>query len=89
MLVSGIFMLLCTMAIITALNTIGGEGANVNTGANKAAAAMIFVFFMIYDTFVEGSTYTYVSELFPSHLRARDVTFAVSNLYFINAIFAT
>lgn len=71
-------LILCIITAIVALYA-GGP----NTQANSAAIALFFIFFIADGAFVEPHIYTYVSEIFPSHLRAKGITFGITFLYLV------
>ena len=73
----------CLTAIIA--KYVGGP----NRAANSAAIALFFLYYVAYCTLVEGQIYTYVSELFPSHLRAKGVTWGITWLYLFCIPFTT
>jgi MFS family permease len=78
-----IILLCCITSIIARFA--GGR----NKPANVAAIVLIFIYFVCYGVCVEGQIYIYGSELFPSHLRAKGVTFGVSFVYLVNIPFTT
>lgn len=46
----------------------------------RAAVAMIFLFFALFNTGVDCPMYAYVSEIFPNHLRMRGMAIAVVSI---------
>lgn len=87
MIVTGTIIQVALLCIETALTA--KYAGTKNRAGNSAAVAIIFLFFLTYGSFVEGSVFTYVSELFPNHLRARGVTWGISNLYLVNIAFTS
>ncbi|KAK5461146.1 hypothetical protein LTS15_003209 [Exophiala xenobiotica] len=83
----GVISLVSIMAIFTALVKLYAGGPNIS--ANAAAVAMIILFTMVYGGCVEGEVYTYASEIFPSHLRAKGITWGISWLYLVIIPFTT
>lgn len=51
-----------------------------NVAGLRAAAAMIFLFFMLFNLGVDCSVYAYLSEIFPTHLRAKGMALAVAGI---------
>ncbi|KAK9452428.1 hypothetical protein V1511DRAFT_247917 [Dipodascopsis uninucleata] len=62
------------------------EGKN-NFGGNAAAIFFLFLHIASFGTFVDATTYVYCSEIFPTHLRARGSSIAISGLFFATIIF--
>lgn len=71
----GILAVTSILCIITAL--IATFLTTKNTGGLSAAAAFIFLFLFTFNLFLEGPSWYYASELFPTHLRAKGMTIAV------------
>ena len=71
---------LCTVT----LTVVAALQKNYLTSTNKSglgtAAAMLFVFFTFYSLTLDGSCYSYVGELWPSHLRAHGYTLGMTVL---------
>lgn len=57
-----------------------------NTAALHAAVAMLFVFVVFYSNFLDGTQFSYLGEIFPTHLRAKGVCLGVAMISFMNII---
>jgi len=57
-----------------------------NKAALSAAAAMLFLFLFTFNLFLEGPSYYYASEIFPTHLRAKGMTINVIGFCVINIL---
>ncbi|OAG37614.1 hypothetical protein AYO21_08222 [Fonsecaea monophora] len=53
----------------------------------QAVVAMFYIFELGYCMFAEGASYTYVSEMWPAHLRAKGSALGVASIYFIDTIY--
>jgi MFS family permease len=52
-----------------------------NTAGQKAAIFFIFLFIFFWSSFIDASQYLYVSEIFPTHLRAQGMAVSMTGLY--------
>lgn len=57
-----------------------------NTAALHAAVAMFFVFQVFYGLCLDGTQFSYLGEIFPTHLRAKGVCLGVAMISFMNII---
>ncbi|OQV04830.1 hypothetical protein CLAIMM_09654 [Cladophialophora immunda] len=57
-----------------------------NQSALEAAVSMLFVFIFFYELFVNGTQWTYLGEIFPTHIRAKGVCLGVANVALMNLI---
>ncbi|EXJ89880.1 hypothetical protein A1O3_02947 [Capronia epimyces CBS 606.96] len=82
----GLIILACIMSVYTALTA---QFINTtNLAGQKAAVAMLFIFFFAYAATVDGPTWFYTAELFPTHLRSKGMvvgtgTYALSSLVWV------
>lgn len=52
----------------------------------SAAVAFIFLYVAVFGTFIDVNQYTFVSEIFPSHLRPMGMGIAISAYFLINLL---
>jgi MFS family permease len=57
-----------------------------NSAALQAAVAMFFVFQVFYGICLDGTQFSYLGEIFPTHLRAKGVCLGVAMISFMNII---
>ncbi|KAJ3549748.1 hypothetical protein NM208_g336 [Fusarium decemcellulare] len=57
-----------------------------NNNALRAGVAMLYVFVFFYGFFLDGSTFFYIGEIFPNHLRAYGMTFVMALLNLLNIV---
>jgi len=57
-----------------------------NHAALQAAVAMFYIFQVFYGPCLDGTQFTYLAELFPSHLRAKGVSLGTSMISLMNII---
>lgn len=57
-----------------------------NSAALQAAVAMFFVFQVFYGLCLDGTQFSYLGEIFPTHLRAKGVCLGVAMISFMNII---
>ncbi|KAF2494373.1 MFS transporter [Lophium mytilinum] len=75
MLCTGVIVVTCILSIETALVAkFLGTG---NKAGLSAAAAFLFLFLAAFNMFLEGISWYYPAEIFPTHLRAKGMTLAV------------
>ncbi|KAL4860855.1 general substrate transporter [Aspergillus spectabilis] len=72
--------------IILAIETILVATANGRQGHLAGAAAFIFLFLFVFNLFLEGPTWYYVSEIFPTHIRAKGMTINTISLCCTNLL---
>ena len=75
---------LCTVTLIVSAALQKNYLTSTNKGGLAAAAAMLFVFFAFYSLTLDGSSYFYIGELWPSHLRAQGYTLGMTVLCITN-----
>lgn len=80
----GVIGVTVVLSIETALlaNFLG----TTNTNGLGAAAGFIFLFLFTFNLFLEGPSWYYASEIFPTHLRAKGMTLATLGFCVINIL---
>lgn len=73
------------MIIVTPLIVKYAGGTNL--AAQRALVALFYIFEAGYTLFVEGASYTYVSEMWPAHLRAKGSALGVASIYLIDTVY--
>jgi hypothetical protein len=53
----------------------------------RAIVALFYIFELGYCMFVEGASYTYVSEMWPAHLRAKGSALGVASIYLLDTAY--
>ncbi|KAK5447998.1 hypothetical protein LTS15_009022 [Exophiala xenobiotica] len=84
----GLTLLGLIMSVYTALTA--EFISTTNRGGQKAAVAILFLFFFTYAATVDGPCWFYTAELFPTHLRSKGMvigtgTYALSSLVWVMA----
>ncbi|KAJ5802096.1 uncharacterized protein N7503_004546 [Penicillium pulvis] len=59
---------------------------STNTAALKAGVAMLFVFQVFFSFFLDGTQFSYLGELFPTHLRAKGICLGCATNALMNII---
>jgi MFS family permease len=59
---------------------------STNFTALRAGVAMLFVFQVFYSLCLDGTQFSYLGELFPTHLRAKGICLGVSTISLMNII---
>jgi len=82
----GLVILAVLMSCYTALTAQFIDSTNL--AGQKAAVAMLYLFFFFYAATVDGPTWFYTAELFPTHLRSKGMvigtgTYALSSLIWV------
>ncbi|PPJ50896.1 hypothetical protein CBER1_07593 [Cercospora berteroae] len=78
----GVFGCMVTLMIEAAL--IAEFVPTNNSAALQAAVAMLFIFEIPYDWCLDGLQFTYISEIWPSHLRAKGMSAGVAMISLMN-----
>lgn len=78
---------LITIGLIGALASLCAECAiqaqylgTTNQAALRAGVAMLYVYVFFYGVFLDGPTFFYLGEIFPTHLRAQGMTMGMASL---------
>jgi hypothetical protein len=80
----GIFADTVVLSIETAL-VAEYLGTGNKTGL-RASVSFLFIFLFVFNLFLEGPTWYYPSELFPTHLRAKGITVAIIGMCVFNIL---
>lgn len=78
----GVFGCMATLIIEAAL--VANFVPSTNTSALQAAVAMFFVFQVFYGLCLDGTQFSYLGEIFPTHLRAKGVCLGVAMISLMN-----
>lgn len=73
------------IAIVAALIATFSESPN--TDALRATVAMFFMFASGFCLFVEGPAYTYITEIWPVHMRAQGTAVGIASIYVVDIAF--
>ncbi|RFU26009.1 hypothetical protein B7463_g10338, partial [Scytalidium lignicola] len=73
-------------ALVATYATTTESLATPNKSALQAAAAMIFIYIVVFQFTVDGIQYVYLGEIFPTHLRAKGIALGMAGLNLINII---
>lgn len=74
----GFFLCMSSLIVEAALQA--NYLSSTNKGALGAAVAMTYLFVTVYSLFLDGPTYFYIGEIWPSHLRAQGFGLSTSVL---------
>lgn len=85
MMTIGAILQITLLCIITAL--ISKYAGTIHKSGQIATVAMFYIFQIGYCLFVEGPSYTYVSEIWPVGLRAQGTALGIASIYFIDTIY--
>lgn len=83
-LAAGAFGCACVLSIEAALvaNFLGGT----NISGLAAAVSFLFIFLFTFNLFVEGPSFYYAGEIFPTHIRAKGMTINVIGFCLVNIL---
>lgn len=76
----------CMASLIVEAALVAEFVPSTNTRALEAAVAMFFVFQVFYGICLDGTQFSYLGEIFPTHLRAKGVCLGVAMISFMNII---
>ncbi|KAJ9615767.1 hypothetical protein H2200_001844 [Cladophialophora chaetospira] len=76
----------CMATLIVEAALVANFVPSNNTSALSAAVAMFFVFQVFYGLCLDGTQFSYLGEIFPTHLRAKGVCLGVAMISFMNII---
>ncbi|KAL2406535.1 MFS-type transporter criB [Exophiala dermatitidis] len=76
----------CMAALIVEAALVANFVPSDNHSALQAAVAMFFAFQIFYSLCLDGTQFSYLGEVFPTHLRAKGVCLGVSMISFMNII---
>jgi len=77
---------MCVACLIVEAALVAEFVPSNNTTALRAAVAMLFVYVVFYSLCLDGTQFSYLGEIFPTHLRAKGVCLGVSMISFMNII---
>ncbi|OQV08484.1 hypothetical protein CLAIMM_12748 [Cladophialophora immunda] len=60
--------------------------AHPNKSALRAAVAMFYVYIIIFESTLDSGQFVYLGELFPTHLRAKGISFGIAGVNLINIV---
>lgn len=78
--------LIILAALIARYATSAESLANPNKTALRAAVAMMYLYILAFQLFMDATTYAYMAELFPNHIRAKGLVIAVATLTGTNVL---
>lgn len=76
----------CMASLIVEAALVANFVPSNNTAALQGAVAMLFVFVTFYSLCLDGTQFSYLGEIFPTHLRAKGVCLGVSMISLMNII---
>lgn len=79
-------MLGCVAAFGAEAGLVAQYAGSDNANALRAGVAMMFVFGFFYSFAIDGPQFCYLTEIFPSHLRAKGVSLGVATFSLTNII---
>jgi len=77
-------VLVCTTVLAIETGLVSGLGVDDNQARLKGAAAFLFLFLFSFNLFIEGPSWYYASEVFPTHIRSKGMTMNVIGFCCIN-----
>lgn len=75
------------MALVVEMALLATYGGSTNKAGLAAAVAFLFIHVGFYSACVDATTYIYVTEIFPTRLRARGSSICISGLFFATVIY--
>jgi len=76
----------CMVTLIIEAALVANFVPSTNHAALQAAVAMFFIFQVFYGLCLDGTQFSYLGEIFPTHLRAKGVCLGVSMISLMNII---
>lgn len=76
----------CMLSLIVEAALVANFVPSDNHAALQAAVAMFFIFQVFYGLCLDGTQFSYLGEIFPTHLRAKGVCLGVAMISFMNII---
>lgn len=80
----GVLAVTVILSIETAL--VATYVGTTNKAGLSAATAFLFLFLFTFNLFLEGPSFYYAAEIFPTHLRSKGMTIAVASFCIINIL---
>ncbi|KIW29427.1 uncharacterized protein PV07_05242 [Cladophialophora immunda] len=78
--------LIILAAIVSRFATSPESLAKPNKAALRAAVAMMYIYILAFQVFLDGTMYAYMGELFPTHIRAKGLVVAITTITTINIL---
>lgn len=82
----GVGILGAQMTLIIEAALVANFVPSDNTAALQAAVAMFFVYQIFYGAMLDGTQFSYLGEIFPTHLRAKGICLGVAMISLMNII---
>ncbi|GFZ44445.1 hypothetical protein JCM24511_02167 [Saitozyma sp. JCM 24511] len=79
----------CTLCLVAEAVSVARFQQTGSQAASLAAVAFLFVHMFFFCTTQDASSYVYVSEIFPTHIRPKGVAISVSGLFLSTLIFVS
>lgn len=79
-------VMLCVSTLICEAAIVANFVPSTNQNALGAGVAMFMLFLAFYSFFLDGTQFSYVGEIFPTHLRAKGLSSGVATICFVNII---
>lgn len=76
----------CMVTLIIEAALVANFGTSNNKAALQAAVAMFYIFQIPYGFCLDGTQFSYLGELFPTHLRAKGLSLGVAMISLTNII---
>lgn len=76
----------CMACLIVEAALVANFVPSDNISALRAAIAMFFIFVFFYCGFIDGTQFSYMGEMFPTHLRAKGLCLGVSTISLMNIV---
>ena len=76
----------CMLSLIIEAALVAEFVPSTNYAALQAAVAMFFIFQVFYGMCLDGTQFSYLGEIFPTHLRAKGMCLGVAMISLMNII---
>ncbi|OAL29863.1 hypothetical protein AYO22_01769 [Fonsecaea multimorphosa] len=76
----------CMVSLIVETALIANFVPSTNNAALQAAVAMFFIFTLFFNLCIDGTQFSYLGEVFPTHLRAKGVCLGIAHISFQNIL---
>jgi hypothetical protein len=73
--------LIVEAALVANFASASDLASDPNRAALRAAVAMFFVYVIFYEIGLDGTQFSYLGELFPTHLRAKGMNLGVAGIW--------
>ncbi|KPI38058.1 High-affinity glucose transporter [Cyphellophora attinorum] len=78
--------LIVLAAILANFATSAEDLARPNKSALRAGVAMIYIYCLSFEFFLDGTMFAYMAEIFPNHIRAKGLVTTIASLTAINIL---